>query len=165
MQDQADDNLFQLYEGAYTPGPGRPTVVVAADSAVPPNVYGECFVFIEAPLPQYYERRLKCAAPKDPGDLPVAVDLEFMAGNALVQANNYLSEYLNSYHQQSEQRVWASQYSLQQANSASLVRLWMRGHFREQLTRVSQISKSTLLRTFLGQCKQLPIVQHDDLSD
>lgn len=151
-----EDNVFKVYVGNLIPGPGLPTVIVAADTSVKPIVYGEWYVFLDGDRPYYNGQIVSCDTTKVPKEVAY-IDLIYMLEDALFQAKQSLSTYLFNNYQKKNPNVYGPfHYSFEESGKGALLRLCIRGKFKSELNRIKEQTKSESLREFLGYCLSAP---------
>ncbi|MBW1735044.1 MAG: hypothetical protein JRF51_09610 [Deltaproteobacteria bacterium] len=121
-----DNKNFKVYIGNLIPGPGYPTVVVAADNSLKPMVYGEWHLFLDGDITYYDGQIIGCDTTKVPKEIAY-IDLTYMMDDAFFQAKQALSNYLFNQYQKKQSVVYGPfHYSFEESGKGALLRLHKR---------------------------------------
>lgn len=139
------DLKFNVYEGSYLIGFGRPTVIVSADQVVNTTLYSEYFVFIEGEKNLFWGGNISIETNGDP-ELVIKPEDE-----ALLQAEASISLRQAEYFEEKNIELWVrDQVILNKKDNIIIGRLWMSGKFTEQLRRVKEKSKCESLKAYIS---------------
>lgn len=127
----AKNNDFKVYQGSYIPGDGAPLIIISACSDNR-KLYSEYFIFVQDSEKSFYTQSMSCKE----GEISTGIklDINFMMNYALESAKAKLNDHLYQKYKKTQERAYLyNQYELSETDPSTLVCLYMRAQYNDQL--------------------------------
>ncbi|RXK88629.1 hypothetical protein EST62_01830 [Chlorobaculum sp. 24CR] len=151
------DSKFDIYEGNYLIGFGRPTVIVSANQVGNTTLYSEYFVFIEGENNLFWGGQISIETNGTSEHLMKPED------EALLQAEASISLEQAKLFEKKNIELWVrDQVILNKKENIIIGRLWMSGKFTDQLRRVKEKSKCEPLKAYISLLDNTKFYQYSE---